>query len=302
MGIKTVALAGASGHMGEAILHALLSSNKFQITILKRSISKSTFPAAAKIQDVDFNSVSSLTNALTGQDALISCMPFEAIANQTLLIDAAISANVKRFIPSNFGSDLMNETLRTFPAFHDRVKIQKYLEEKTPRTELTYTTIVNGVVVDYGLRKGAVFTAAKREAKLFDGGEKTVSFTTLATIGKAVVGVLEHPLETANRAVYVQDTATTQKKLLELAQRLTAGETWKVDGVDTAMFKARSDAAIKNGASPNEFLVRIGYIVRACYSGECGALFEHLDNGLLGIEEMSEEEIEVMMAGILAEN
>ncbi len=37
--------------------------------------------------------------------------------------------------------------------------------------------------------------------------------TILASIGKAVVGVLQHPEVTKNRAVYVRVTATTLEKL-----------------------------------------------------------------------------------------
>lgn len=253
------------------------------------------------VVEVDFDSLEVVTQVLKGQDALISAVSFESVSSQSLLIDAAIAAGVRRFIPSNYGSDFENKTLRTFPAFRDRVKIDDELREKVPGTGMSFTTIVNGVVIDYVMRKGAVFIASKREARLFDGGSVKVSMTRLSTIGKAVVGVLGHFEETANRAVYIQDLATTQSALLDLAQKLTPDETWTIIPADSAKLVAACQDLIAKGADPNSFEARRGFIVRAVYSGECGALFEHLDNELLGLEGMKEGELETMIKEILAE-
>ncbi|KAH8674691.1 hypothetical protein BGZ60DRAFT_504493 [Tricladium varicosporioides] len=301
MEYKNVALAGAGGSIGKSILSALIASNEFIVTVLKRPTSKATFPANVKVIEVNFNSVEALTQVLKGQDALISAVSFESISSQTLLIDAAISAGVRRFIPSNYGSDFENKTLRTFPAFRDRIKIDDELRRKVPGTGMSFTTVVNGVVIDYGMRKGAVFIASKREARVFDGGSVKVSMTRLSTIGKAVVGVLKHPKETANRAVYIQDLATTQNSLLDLAQKLTPDDKWTIIPAESAKLVAACEDLIANGADPNSFEARRGYIVRAVYSGECGALFEHLDNEQLGLKGMQDGELEAMIKEILAE-
>lgn len=54
------------------MLNAIVDSKKFNVTVLVRSASKASFPSSVKVVEVDFTSVPALTNALKGQDALVS--------------------------------------------------------------------------------------------------------------------------------------------------------------------------------------------------------------------------------------
>src|ERR1700726_2267026 len=106
--IKNVAVVGAAGNLGGVILDRLVASGKFNIKVLKRSGSKSSLPAAMDVVEVDFTSLDSLKSALAGQDAVVSAVGMRGLESQLLLVDAAASAGVKRFIPSEFGSNLEN--------------------------------------------------------------------------------------------------------------------------------------------------------------------------------------------------
>lgn len=94
----------ASGNLGKGILPHLLAASSLNITLLARSTSSAQFPAGAKVIRSEF-SLASLTEVLKGQDAVISLMPIPAAGEQVTVIEAAIAAGVKRFIPSEFGSD-----------------------------------------------------------------------------------------------------------------------------------------------------------------------------------------------------
>lgn len=52
---------------------------------------------------VDYSSETSVTEALRSQDAVVSILASAAVRGQRLIIDAAVAAGVKRFIPSEFG-------------------------------------------------------------------------------------------------------------------------------------------------------------------------------------------------------
>ena len=106
--IKTVAIAGASGHLGPAVLNTLLAAGIFEVTVFTRVSSNATFPSGAKVIPVDYASMESLTDALRGQDAVVSTLASVSLSAQFLMIDAAIAAGVKRFIPSEFGSNTYN--------------------------------------------------------------------------------------------------------------------------------------------------------------------------------------------------
>ncbi|EWZ46039.1 hypothetical protein AU210_005588 [Fusarium oxysporum f. sp. radicis-cucumerinum] len=64
-----------------------------------------TFPEDVVVERVDLSSNRTLVEAVEGQDAVVSTVSDEAFAAQKLFIDAAISAQVKCFIPSEIDVD-----------------------------------------------------------------------------------------------------------------------------------------------------------------------------------------------------
>lgn len=99
---------------------------------MTRAGSRTKLPSSVKSIDVDFSSLDSLKAALKGQDAVVSTLGAFAAAQQTSLIDAAIAAGVKRFIPSEFGSDTTHPKVSALPVYRDKVAAQQYLKEKPP--------------------------------------------------------------------------------------------------------------------------------------------------------------------------
>ena len=88
--------------MGAPVILALLKSG-FNVTAISRQESTATFPAGVTVKKVDTTSAAALTDALKGQDAVVSTVTTVAADAQKIFIDAAVAANVKRFIPSEFG-------------------------------------------------------------------------------------------------------------------------------------------------------------------------------------------------------
>lgn len=73
-----------------------------------------------------------------------------ALQGQQLLIDAAIAASVKRFIPAEFGSDTLGKS-GELAVFGGKVASRKYLEEKAAEGKITWTAIANGPFLDWGM-------------------------------------------------------------------------------------------------------------------------------------------------------
>lgn len=71
------------------------------------------------------------------------------------------------------------------------------------------------------------FDVQRHSAVIYDDGTEEFTGTTLEGIGQAVVGVLKHPNETANRFVKARSIQVSQNHLLEAFQRLT-GQPWEV--------------------------------------------------------------------------
>jgi len=149
--IKTVTVVGITGAVGPAIVKAL-SSHGFKVQALTRKRSTELLPA--KIVEVDYQLPDSLRAALSGQDAVVSCIGDTpaAVQSQQALIEASIAAGVKRFIPSEFGSDTTNEKVKTFPFFKPKLAHQKLLHEAAERDKnFSYSVLATGPFLDWGL-------------------------------------------------------------------------------------------------------------------------------------------------------
>lgn len=156
MAINTVAVVGASGNVGRPVVAALLEAG-FTVTAITRPGSTSTFPSTISVRRADPTSVAELTAALSGIDAVVSASATEVIvgARQDPLIDAAVAAGVKRFIPSEFGHNL--ERFEKFPEgktlremLGGKVTTKKYLEQKARENEgFTWTGLGTSALFDW---------------------------------------------------------------------------------------------------------------------------------------------------------
>lgn len=265
----------------------------FNVTVFARAGSKTSFPSTVTIAEVDFNSVPALTSALKGQDAVVSTLGTPSMASQTNVIDAALAAGVKRFIPSEFGSDTTNPKVRALPVFRDKVAAEDYLSKKASEGAITYTLIFNGALLDWGMRTPFIIDLHGKSAELFDGGDRPFSATKTTTVGKAVARILSHYEETKNRPVWVQDAIVTQNQLVALGEKLT-GSKFDTKVVSTADLE--SSAYVELGKESPDPNVWVSFIRRAAWAEGYGGDFKKTDNALLGLKEMTEGEIEDLVA------
>lgn len=289
--IKTVAVAGASGAVGEPLVQELLNAN-FTVTALTRANSTSTFPSSVKVANVDYNDVESLTSALKGHDALVSTMSSASIDQQHKLVDAAMAAGVKRLIPSEFGCDISKPETRQLPVFAQKVQIEEDIERKTRGTQTTYTFIFNNVFLDWSLDKKFGIDLQEKKMEILDGGETVYTTTPIPFVAKGVVGVLQHPDETANKSVRLHGTNLTQKKFLEIAQRVVGKDGWQITEANTADLEKQSYEILKQ--DPGNIYGWIpGFLKRAIFAeGYGGSFSQNNDNEMLGLKELSESEVE----------
>ncbi|KAJ4297768.1 hypothetical protein N0V90_005663 [Kalmusia sp. IMI 367209] len=246
MSIKNVVLIGAGGNLGPSILNALLNDSSFNVTVLSREGSSSTFPDNVKVVRANYDSLDSLKSAFEGQDAIVSTVASFGLGIQTKLIDAAIAAGVKRYIPSEFGSNTDNpRVLEVVPPFQGKVAIQNYLKSK--QNEISWTTVVNGPFFDWGLKVGFIgINGQTKTATLIDGGKAPFSATNLRQVGLGVVKILEKAEETKNKVVYLSSFETSQKELLEAAEKFT-GEKWTVEDVTSESLQEAGNNKLKAG-------------------------------------------------------
>jgi hypothetical protein len=297
-----IALAGATGNLGIPILKALLDAG-FPVTVLSRNGGNAAVltphPKIA-IKKVNFDSVESLTSALHGVDVVISCVATLAIGSQNPLIDASVAAGVRRFIPAEFGMDSANELCAQLPVCAPKVDTQKYLQEMSKSNpNFTYTAIANGLFLDWGLKMNLILNMAEHSAILYNGGNVPFSTTNLTDVATAVLGVIRHQPQTANRIVYIHSALVTQNELIQYAKEID-GKDWKTDIQDTEDTRKESLVELAKGPQGDIDAAMLGFCFCGSLTTEYGCDFSsHLDNILLGVKKLNKVELRALVASYL---
>lgn len=139
----------ASGNFGSPITSALHQAG-FDVTIISRIDSSTQHPEGLKVIHTVYD-LEHLTEAFAGQDAAVCVVGPGGIGQQTLLIDAAEAAGVRRFIIDDFGWGPDIRGLPEFDAIHAqrRVGWDHAKAKGDANTAFTWTGIAIGNPIDW---------------------------------------------------------------------------------------------------------------------------------------------------------
>lgn len=284
--IKKVTIVGGSGRLGTFILDKVLASKSFDVQVVKRTDSTSTYPSEIKVIEADLTDLESVKAAFKGQDAVVSVVGEAGVLGQKLLIDAAIATGVKRFLPSNYGSNMANHNSRKLPVFKPKVIVEDYLIEKANTTPLTYSFVYVGAFTDFTLQRRVIMDFSTYSPKIYNGGDAEFSSTSMPTVGDAVVGILANPKETQNRSVYVSEIIISQNKLLSIAKNIAPDKPWAPIHVDMDVVVEAAKERFAQGQHDLPTVIPI--LLKSIVDPEYDVKFTKNDNELLGIKPKSE--------------
>ena len=221
----------ASGNLGAHVLDAFLNSS-YRVSVLTREGSRSIFRENVPVLRADYSKRDQLEAAMQGQDIVICMVAIFATGGQQILVDAAIAAGVKIYLPSEFGPPSRDEKFAALhPALPPKAATVDYLQSK--ESQISWSAIVTGAFFDWGMRLGLFgFDIEKRTATLIDGGSAVFTASTLATIAQAILATLEHRDETKNQYVFTSSFHTSQNEILEVLERLD-GQKWEVKNISS---------------------------------------------------------------------
>ena len=133
------------------------------------------------------------------------------------------------------------------------------------------------------------FDVDNRKAIIYDNGTEHFTGTTLEGIGQAVVGVLQHPDETANRFVKVLSIKTSQNQLLKAFEK---NGDWEVERSTTQELKASGQAKFQSKTLGWTLELTVAQLYDL---GEARCLvassLEESDSELLGLKQEAEDDI-----------
>ncbi|KAF7588649.1 hypothetical protein BBP40_005431 [Aspergillus hancockii] len=158
---QKVALLGANGQIGNAILHALFSCKEqaFDIIAFIPPNSSLKFYGDARkiaIKDIDLAqaTIADLVAAFAGASVLVSALGGKLLSRQGLIQDAAEIAGVRRFYPSEFGMhhvvQMPNHDVYIHPTWAQKIRcLDSAIKHPAIKSgQMTYTVIGCGEFYD----------------------------------------------------------------------------------------------------------------------------------------------------------
>lgn len=180
---KLILVAGATGNLGEKICSALID-NKAKVRAIVREGSNQKKIAALKemgveVLKVDMNNQEDLVNAAKGVDCVVSALAglHDVIVDtQKKILDAAITAGVPRFIPSDFSTDFTLMPAGENRNFDLRKEFQSYIDQ----TPIKATSVLNGCFAEVLRYNTPLYNVPEKTVAYYEGKEDwQIDFTTM---------------------------------------------------------------------------------------------------------------------------
>jgi nucleoside-diphosphate-sugar epimerase len=180
--VKTIIVAGANGNLGKRICASLIEKGA-NVKALVRKETNSAIISELEAIGVDIHPISysdSLTLSEICIDAhcvvsALSGLEEVVIKTQTKLLDAAIAAGVKRFIPSDYSLDFTNFNHGENRNLDLRREFHKYLDAQA----IAPTSIFNGAFMDMLTDQFPMIAFNKKRITYWGEARHEMGFTTM---------------------------------------------------------------------------------------------------------------------------
>lgn len=183
---------------------------------------------------------------MKGHQVVICMVAIFATGGQQILVDAAIAAGVETFLSSEFGPPSRDEKFAALhPALPPKVATVDYLRSK--ESQISWSALIPGAFFDWGMRLGLFgLDIGSKTATLIDGGTAIFTASTLPTIAKGILAMLENAHLTKNQYVYISSFHTCQMDILAVLERID-GTKWTVKHVTSEELIAQGKKRLAEG-------------------------------------------------------
>ncbi|GAB2696985.1 hypothetical protein GCM10011495_29170 [Hymenobacter frigidus] len=224
----TIVLAGATGDLGFRIAQALLKRGAAVRALVRAGNTKPEVTLlrdlGADIIEVDFNSVTALTNACAGAACVVSALSGlrdVIVDGQKRLLDAAVAAGVPRFIPSDYSIDytkLSNGSNRN-------LDLRREFNQRLDQAPIQATSILNGMFTDLLTGQAPVVLFGVKRVLYYGDADQPLDFTTTANAAEFTAAAALDP--TTPRYLRVAGEVATVRGLQAAATAAT-GQPFKL--------------------------------------------------------------------------
>ena len=290
---------GATGLIGEHITNSIIKNKSDFGKIAVFTSPNTVSTKREKIDELkakgleiiagDTKSAEDVSKAYDGFDTVVSCVGRPVIHTQILLLELADKhPDVKRFFPSEYGTDIEYGPASAHEKPHQqKLKVRAAMKNVK---DLQYTYVVTGPYGDADGRlflsavpaeyeAGGTFDVKRKRAVLLGDGYGKISLTTMRDVGKLVVAALKNAEAAKNRPLLVNSFTATPKEIVAEFEKQTGSGPWDVSYTSLEALKE-----VEQQAWADEWPSAGSLTLRRIWT-EGGTLYEHRDNGLIGMED-----------------
>jgi len=195
----SVIVVGASGNFGPSIVQALIShkASLNRVAILSAPEKKDKF-TKYESQGIEVV-VGSYTDASSykGFDVVISLAGNAIMIDQPKMIDSAIAAGARHFIPSEFGADIGQTPFLTERYFRDKHLTRNHLRGKAKEVPgFKYTLVIIGAFAEtFALSPVFGVDAKEKTLNFYGDAETEYSFSSMVDTARYTVESILLPFE-----------------------------------------------------------------------------------------------------------
>ncbi|KAL7809256.1 hypothetical protein V8C26DRAFT_438477 [Trichoderma gracile] len=300
--IKRIAWYGA-GRLGSEILSRVVATSRYDITFIGRkdpSEYRGKVPESIPILQVDLKNHKGLVKALTGADAVVVFTHFGPEGDldivEIALINAAIEAKVKLFVPSEWAPDTAGgngatlerigpNTLPPSPAIAAKRVVHNYLMCRSSEGKIDFVSLHVGNLLLI-MCPFSPMDLNNRTASLGDGGNGLISVSSLDTLAEGLDGLLTRYPKVKNSFFYICDGETTLQRIVKSFEEASeTKEPWKITSFSIAERKKAADENMRKGIFTwKEF----AGVLTIPFTGGL-TVWQNPDNERLGLEPPSDE-------------
>ncbi|XP_077234855.1 bifunctional pinoresinol-lariciresinol reductase 2-like [Tasmannia lanceolata] len=289
MGKSRVLIVGGSGYIGRRIVKASLAQGHETYILYRREIGVDieklqillSFKAqGARLIEGSFSDHRSLVNAIKQVDVVICTISGVHIRSHHILLQLKLveaikeAGNIKRFLPSEFGTDPAQMANAMEPGrvtFDDKMTVRKAIED----AKIPFTYVSANCFAGYfgaGLcQPGSIVPSRESVCLLGDGNAKAI-FVDEDDIGTYTIKAIDDP-RTLNKTLYLRplENILSQRDVIRIWEKLIGKE------LEKSTISAEEFLTMMKG---QDYAQQVGLIhyYHVCYDG-CLTNFEIGDEG-----------------------
>jgi nucleoside-diphosphate-sugar epimerase len=179
---STIVVAGATGNLGGRIARVLLERGASVKVLVRHLTARDKLERlqelGVSIASVEFSSASEVAPACSGASCVVSALQGlrdVIVETQTILLDAAIMADVPRFIPSDYSIDFTK-----FPPGENRnLDLRRDFHKRLNQTSISATTIFNGAFAEMLTGQMPLILFKLKRVLYWGDADQRMDFTTI---------------------------------------------------------------------------------------------------------------------------